>query len=73
MPTLSERRHMLMVPRVFTCGVVIYTNGNDGTLHFPAEAIRQAIIAQLPPGTGVGQVTATDHGVYREEPRDTHA
>ena len=61
---LKERHPQLMVPHVFTCGVVIYTNGNHGHLHFPAEAVRAAIVDSLPPGTGVGQVTATGHGVY---------
>lgn len=59
---LKERHPGLMVPNVITFGVVIYTNG--GALHAPCEAIRKAIIDALPPGTGVGQVTATQHGVY---------
>lgn len=63
---LQERHPGLMVPLVFTCGVVIYTNGEQ--THFPAEQVRAAIIAALPPGTGVGPVTATVHGVYEGKP-----
>ena len=59
---LKERHPGLMVPEVFTFGVVIYHNG--GRMDVPTEAIRDAIIKALPPGTGVGQVTATNHGVY---------
>lgn len=62
MSKLQERHPGLMVPHVFTMGVVIYTNGQSP--HFPAEQVREAISAALPPGTGVGQVTCTDHGVY---------
>jgi hypothetical protein len=59
---LKESHPGLMVPIVYTMGVVIYTNG--GRLNLPTEQIREAIIAALPPGTGVGQVTCTYHGVY---------
>jgi hypothetical protein len=51
-----------MVPMVFTLGVVIYTNGER--VRFPAAEARAAIIAALPAGTGVGSLTATEHGVY---------
>lgn len=64
--TLKERHPMLMVPEVFTFGVVIYTNGGSDRARLPAEAIRSAIVAALPPGTGVGPVTATNHGVYTD-------
>ncbi len=53
-----------MVPHVYTFGVVLYTNGSAP--RWPAEAVRDALIAALPPGTGVGPVTATNHGVYTE-------
>ena len=56
----------LMVPHVFTFGVVLYTNGSAPTWH--VDAIRDALIAVLPPGTGVGGITATNHGVYTEKP-----
>jgi hypothetical protein len=62
---LKERHPSLMVPNVWTFGVVIYNNGSAGfPPDIPVEAIRQALIAALPPGTGVGAVTASDHGVY---------
>jgi hypothetical protein len=59
--TLKEAHPMLMVPYVFTFGVVIYTNGNAPV--WPADALREAIVGALPPGTGVGQVTCTSHGI----------
>lgn len=64
MSELKERHPTLMIPQVFTFGVVIYHNGAPERPHFPNEAIRQAIIAALPPGCGVGSVTSSDHGVY---------
>jgi len=51
-----------MVPHVFTFGVVLYTNGSAPS--WPADAVRDALIAALPPGTGVGAVTCTSHGVH---------
>jgi hypothetical protein len=52
-----------MVPYVWTFGVVVYTNGGDRP-RIPSEKIRDAIVAALPPGTGVGSITGSDHGIY---------
>lgn len=57
---LQERHPGLMVPHVFTFGVVVYTNGPAPT--WPSETLRNALVAALPPGTGVGRVTETNHG-----------
>jgi hypothetical protein len=65
MTALTERHPQLMVPHVFTFGVVLYTNGSAPI--WPADAIRSAMVAALPPGTGVGGVTCTSHGVYTSE------
>lgn len=59
---LEERHPMLMVQTVLTFGVVIVTNGEPFRL--PVEEMREAIIKALPPGTGVGKITCTDHGPY---------
>lgn len=59
---LKERHPTLMVPYVVTFGVVIYTNG--GMPAWPSNLLRDALVAALPPGTGVGEVTCTNHGVY---------
>lgn len=59
---LEERHPALLVQNVFTFGVVIATNG--GPFRIPAEEIRDAIVKALPPGTGVGKITCTDHGPY---------
>lgn len=59
---LEERHPGLMVQTVMTFGVVIATNGES--FRFPVEEMREAIIKALPPGTGVGQITSTDHGPY---------
>jgi hypothetical protein len=64
---LQERHPSLMVPHVFTFGVVIYTNGSAPT--WPSVALRDALIAACPPGTGVGEITCTSHGVYLEKDR----
>lgn len=57
----GHHRPTLMVPYVVSFSVVIYTNGV-----MPAWSLdlRDALIAALPPGTGVGEVTCTNHGVY---------
>ena len=60
---LKERHPCLMVPYVYTFGVVIYGNGSPLPA-LPVKALREALIDNLPAGTGVGDVTATDHGVY---------
>lgn len=62
MSTLQEAHPILMVPHVITFGVVIYTNG--GLQPLDVEAIRRSIVAQLPQGSGVGQVTYTHHGPH---------
>lgn len=59
---LKERHPTLMVPHVFTFGVVLYTNGPAPV--WRAEALRETLISCLPPGTGVGEVTLTNHGAY---------
>ena len=63
---LETHHPLLMVPHVYTLGVVIYTNG-DMPAHqsFPSpDVIRDAIARSLPVGTGVGAVTVMNHGVY---------
>lgn len=65
MSQLTERHPQLMVAHVHTFGVVLYTNGNAPA--WPADALRDALIAALPPGTGVGPITCTNHGVYMPE------
>lgn len=63
---LPERHPVLMVPYVFTFGVVVYTNGGQPII--PDNLIREALISGLDKGCGVGAVTSTCHGIY--EPAD---
>lgn len=65
MSKLTEHHPSLMVPHVITFGVVLYSNGPCPA--WPAQALRDALIAALPPGTGVGEITSTSHGVYSGE------
>jgi hypothetical protein len=59
---LKESHPMLMVQNVLTFGVVIATNGQP--FRVPIEEMRKALVQNLPAGTGVGQMTCTDHGPY---------
>ena len=52
---------MLMVARPVTMSVMVYTNG--GPCSIDADAVRRAIIAACPPGTGVGDLQVCIHGV----------
>jgi hypothetical protein len=52
-----------MVPYVMTFGVVVYVNQTNELL-INQELIRDALIQGMPPGTGVGKVSITNHGVY---------
>ena len=60
---LSAAHPPLMVPRVYTLSVVIYSNG-DVFKSIPTEAVRDVLVANLPAGFGVSTVYCTDHGVY---------
>lgn len=64
--SLSVQDPLLMVPIRYTFSVVVYNNGVAP--HFPTEAIRNALVEALPPGTGVGDVSCTNHGVYMLKP-----
>jgi len=59
---LESAHPLLMVPHVFSFSVVLYTNGAAPTWKGPV--LRDALIAALPPGTGVSDVTVTNHAVY---------
>lgn len=59
---LSTQHPLLMVPAVYSFSVVLYHNGVLPV--WPTEAIRDAIVAALPPGTGVSDISSTCHGVY---------
>ena len=63
--TLTQSHPVLMVPHVYTFSVVLYTNGNAPS--FSNDALRDALIAALPPGTGVSGISCTNHGVYVQE------
>lgn len=52
---MFQHIHKEMVPYAFTLGVVIHTTWQLPTLD--AKTIRDALIASLPAGTGVGEVT----------------
>ena len=61
-----ETQHpILMVPYVYSFSVVIYTNGNAPV--WPSSAVRDGLVAALPPGVGIGEVSCTNHGVYSKE------
>lgn len=59
---LKQGHPLLMVQQVLTFGVVIATNGQP--FRIPIEEMRKALVDNLPPGTGVGQLICTDHGPY---------
>jgi hypothetical protein len=59
---LETSHPALMVPHVVSLGVVIYTNGSLPPID--AEAIRSAIVSQLPPGSGVSSIQLNLHGIY---------
>lgn len=65
MSKLETQHPLLMVPHVFTFSVVLYTNGNAPM--WPSEAIYDALVAALPPGTGVSGISSVSHGVYTPE------
>lgn len=64
MSQLETQHPLLMVPRVYSFSVMIYTV--QGSPVWPAETIRDALTSVLPPGTGVGAVSCVSHGIYEE-------
>lgn len=59
---LKTNHPLLMVPHVVSMSVVIYTNGPLPPLS--ADKLRQALIQDLPAGSGVSSITFNIHGVY---------
>jgi hypothetical protein len=66
--SLSVQAPLLMVPIRYTFSVIIYNTGV--TPRWSMDAVRNALVAALPPGTGVGCVSCTDHGVYMLKPEE---
>lgn len=68
---LKTTHPLLMVTEVVSFSVVLYWTGRCGKEKpiIRNEALRDAIIAMLPPGTGVGDVSQVTHGQYAEPPR----
>jgi hypothetical protein len=58
---LKQSRPMWLVPYEYTFSVMIYTNGSAPVI--PNEAIRNAIAEHNASGTGVGDVSVTQHGI----------
>lgn len=62
---LKTPHPILMVPHLMSFSVVVYTNGAAPV--FPANTVRDALLAVLPAGTGLGEITYANHGVYTPE------